>query len=66
MNKNDFDVHEFNYYSEGKFFTVSKIFLVLSILTTIFINGGWAVWIFFIPWFIRGYIKWIKYVSKYM
>lgn len=65
LSVDDIDINEFNYYSGGTFFTVALVMCILSILTTIFINGGWAAWIFFIPWFIRGYIKWNKYVNKY-
>ena len=63
--KEPINIYEFNYYSGGTFFTVTGVFILLAILSTIFINGGWVTWLFLIPWFIHGYRKWLKYVSLY-
>ena len=63
--KRDFNVDEFNYYSGGTFFNVACILTILTILASIFINGGWGAWFFLIPYLIYGYNKWKKYVSLY-
>ena len=63
--KRDFNVDEFNYYSGGTFFIIACILTILTILASIFINGGWGAWFFLIPYLIYGYNKWKKYVSLY-